>query len=287
MLLFLIPESYVKGHYFLFYNIKKEMSVYLGLSEQLFDDPLFYRQLHNILINYIYFKFYFFLVNKKENPFFGSYQFNVLESKFLLYLTTKNFFQYDYLMYYLFYRLFFGLKKNQHNRVLITRITMWEIASSRYSNLINYIPVKILYKKYSMSAALSDLVSRLSQKIWSGAIYYEYRFGKIRIRTKARWTRERENEIETQQRLERLWHSFFWNETSDLPPEVQNLKELRVLNVWKTSNHERLIALTAFMQHSNRIQRKLRFDAQMTYVRSLRYGKRKWMFVKLSMKHWW
>jgi hypothetical protein len=287
MFLFLIPADYVKGHYFLFYNIKKELSVYLGIEEHLFNDPTFFKQLHNILLNYIYYKFYFFIMNKKENPFFGSYHFNVLESKFLAYANSESFFQHGYLIYHIFYRLFFGSKHHKQNRVLITRLAMWEIASPKYHNLINFIPVKVKYKKYSISQGLSELVSRISQKIWSGAIYYEYRFGKIKIRTKARWTREKENEIQTQERLERLWYSFFWQESIEYPTTIQNIKDLKALNIWKSANYERLLALTAFMQHSNRIQRKLRFDAQMLYVRSLRYGKRKWMFVKLSMKHWW
>jgi len=287
LILFLIPADYVKGHYFLFYNIKKELSLYLGISEQLFDNPYFYKQLHNILINHIYYKFYLFVVNKKENPFFHSYHFNLLEAKFLKYMTSKHFFQYEYLVHYIFYRFFLGSKHHKQSRVLITRLTLWEIASSKYYNMVNFLPIKVKHKQHSVSQAVAELTSRISKKIWDGAIYYEYRFGKIKVRTKARWLREQENELETQQRLERLWHSFFWQESVEAPENIISLKDLDALNTWKSTNYDRVLALTSFMQQSNRIQRKIRFDAQMSYVKSLRYGKRKWMFVKLSMKHWW
>jgi len=99
---------------------------------------------------------------------------------------------------------FFLTKEHRKLKIFTVRAALWETASSVYSGLKNYQRPRYIHNPFSFSQAFSDLVSRMSKKLNDKNCYYEYKLGRIRIKTYAQWTREQESDVEAQARLERL-----------------------------------------------------------------------------------
>lgn len=91
---------------------------------------------------------------------------------------------------------------------------------------------------------------------------------------------------QAQKRLEALWHGFFFKEYPDQKGVLQMADDLYNLQNWKSDKYDRLFFYMAYVQQMNHMQRRLRIESQMDYVKSLRTGRRKHMFLRLSMKHW-
>lgn len=183
---FLIPLPYVKSHWLFFYALRNDLKVYLAIKEQSFIDSEFNTFMHNFVINYIYYKLYTFIATPNANPLFNSYHFQTLERTLLNDKYYTRIMQKDYPGYYWFYKCFFSLKLHLQGRLLPGKKAMWEAVAVKYAGLKIYLPFfsPIAEGDESFSKNLAYISTRISQALYHRTLFYEYRFGKIRLRNR-------------------------------------------------------------------------------------------------------
>ena len=195
--------------------------------------------------------------------------------------------QHDYPAYYWFYRFFFIARLYVFAGILAKNFDMWETSAASYIGLFRMMPIRKIRNPLSFYEAFQNLSIRIAENLQKKPYFYEYKFGKIKVKTLSTWVREHESDLEAQKRMETLWYGFFLKYYPNEPGILQMGDDIYDIPLWKADKYERFMSYIAYTQQAHHIQRKLRINAQMSYVRSLRHGKRKHMFIKLSMKYWW